>query len=218
MGQEINLLEEYPKTKRDVKQRGFEKTKEDQEIARKFEKEFFDGDRKHGYGGFHYNSRFWQPVVPYFQKHYNLTSKSKVLDVGCAKGFMLYDFLQKIPKIKVNGIDISKYAIENAKEEVKPFLRVGNAKKLEFDDKSFDLVISINTIHNLEKEELIESLLEIQRVGINSFIIVDAYRNEKEKELMYSWNLTAKTIMHVEEWKKLFKDIGFDGDYFWFSP
>lgn len=219
MGQEIDLLENYPRTKRNVKERGETKTETDRATARKFGKEFFDGERRHGYGGFNYNPRFWQPVVPTFQRHFNLKAGSKVLDVGCAKGFMLHDFATLIPGIKVAGIDVSSYAIEQALEQVKPYVQTADARKLPYADKSFDLVISINTVHNLEKEELAKALKEIERVSKgNSFITVDAYRNDEEKEAMYAWNLTAKTIMHVDEWKAFFKKVGYTGDYYWFIP
>ncbi|RXJ66622.1 methyltransferase type 11 [Halarcobacter ebronensis] len=219
MGIEIDLLKNYPKTKRDLKQRADEKTEEVRSIARKFDKEFFDGERKYGYGGFKYMSRFWQPVIPTFIEHFNLNENSKLLDVGCAKGFMLFDIKEAIPNITLKGVDISTYAIENAKEEVKPFLQVANAKNLPFEDNSFDVVISINTIHNLEKDECAKALKEIERVSKGkSFITVDAYRNEEEKEAMYAWNLTAKTIMSVEEWKNFFKEVGYTGDYYWFVP
>ncbi|NGX53930.1 MAG: 23S rRNA (guanine(745)-N(1))-methyltransferase [Chlamydiae bacterium] len=219
MNQEINLLENYPKSKRDVKGRGMTKTEEDRAIARRFGKEFFDGERSTGYGGFSYQSRFWQPVVPTFQKYCNLSAQSKILDVGCAKGFMLHDFMKLIPGIEARGLDISPYAIENAMESVKPFVEVADARYLPFADNSFDLVISINTIHNLEIEELKLALQEIERVSRKkSFITVDAYRNEEEKELMFAWNLTAKTILHVDEWKALFKEVGYTGDYYWFIP
>lgn len=219
MGQEIDLLVNYPKTKRNVQERGATKTEEDRAMARKFGKEFFDGERRHGYGGFNYHPRFWQPVVPTFQSHYQLGAKSSVLDVGCAKGFMLYDFTQLIPGIQVAGIDVSSYAIDNALAAVKPQLCVADARQLPYPDKSFDLVIAINTIHNLERHDLIQALREIERVSKGkSFITVDAYRNEEEKELMYAWNLTAKTILHVDEWKALFKEASYTGDYFWFIP
>jgi SAM-dependent methyltransferase len=219
MGKEIDLLINYPKTKRNVLERGLSKTEEDRLIARKFGKDFFDGDRKNGYGGFNYHPRFWQPVIPTFKEQYDLKRLSKVLDVGCAKGFMLHDMQQLIPGIHVEGIDISSYAVENAIESVKSSLKVADATNLPFEDKSFDLVISINTIHNLVVNELAKALREIERVSKkNSFITVDAYRNDEEKELMYAWNLTAKTIMHVEEWKKFFNEVGYRGDYYWFIP
>ena len=219
MGKEIDLLVNYPRAKRDVQKRGAEKTEEDRAIARQFGRDFFDGERRHGYGGFCYQPRFWQPVVPTFQQFYGLTAESSLLDVGCAKGFMLHDFAELIPGITVKGIDISYYAIENALNDIKPHIRTGDAKKLYFEDNSFDLVISTNTIHNLEGDDLIMALQEIERVSRrNSFVTVDAYRNEEEKEAMYSWNLTAKTILSVQEWKSLFKEAGYTGDYFWFVP
>ena len=219
MGQEIDLMRNYPRTKRDIKQRGAEKTNIDRELARKFEKDFFDGDRRNGYGGFSYNSRFWQPVVPDFQEQYNLKKGSKILDVGCAKGFMIHDFSEMIPGIEVQGIDISNYAIENCMPSVKEFVQVADARDLPFEDNSFDLVISVTTVHNFDREECIKALQEIDRVSKkNAFITVDAYRNNLEKEAMHAWNLTAKTILHVDEWKKLFEDAGYSSDYFWFMP
>lgn len=216
---EINLMSNYPKSKRNVNNRGLTKTEEDRKLARKFGKDFFDGDRKNGYGGFSYSPRFWQPVIPTFKNHWNLDNKSSVLDVGCAKGFMMYDFTQIIPGITVKGIDISDYAIDNAIEEMKPHVKVGNAINLPFEDNSFDIVISITTIHNLDKDEIAVALSEIERVSSKgSFITVDAYRNEEERERMYNWNLTAKTIMSVEGWKSFFKEVGYRGDYYWFIP
>jgi len=175
MGKEIDLMVNYPRAKRNVEERGQTKTEEDRRIARRFGKEFFDGDRRHGYGGYNYHPRFWQPVIPAFQKHYGLTSKSSVLDVGCGKGFMLYDMKQLIPGINVKGVDVSAYAIANAIEEMRPHLQVANAKNLPLADKSFDLVISINTIHNLERDEYAQPLREIQRVSRGkSYVTVDA--------------------------------------------
>ncbi len=219
MGREIDLLVNYPRVKRDVKERGQNKTEEDRAIARQFGKEFFDGDRRHGYGGFNYLPRFWQPVVPTFQQYYGLSNKSKVLDVGCGKGFMLYDFSQAIPGIQLKGVDVSEYAIEHGKEEIKDTLQVADVRNLPFSDHSFDLVISINTVHNLEGDDLKKALKEIMRVTRkDAFITVDAYRNDEEKEAMYNWNLTAKTILHVDEWKQLFQEVGYRGDYYWFIP
>ena len=219
MGKEINLLSNYPRSKRDISKRENQKTEEDRAIGRKFGKEFFDGDRKYGYGGFAYNSKYWEPVIQDFKKYYNLNSSNSILDVGCAKGFMLYDFSKAIPGISLSGIDISEYAINNSIPEIKKLVRVANAKKLPFSDNFFDLVISINTIHNLEQKDCAEALREIARVSKKySFITVDAYRNEEEKKRMLAWNLTAKTIMSVSEWKLFFEEIGYNGDYYWFIP
>ena len=219
MGKEIDLMINYPKAKRNVEERGASKSEEDRALARKFGKDFFDGDRKNGYGGFNYMPRFWQPVIPTFQEYWNLNSNSSLLDVGCAKGFMLYDLTLLIPNMTVSGIDISEYAIENAVEEIKPFVSVANATSLPYEDNSFDVVISINTVHNLEREDCAKALQEIERVSKGkSFITVDAYRNEEEKRRMFDWNLTAKTIMSVEEWEIFFNEIGYTGDYYWFIP
>ncbi|MCC3305340.1 class I SAM-dependent methyltransferase [Sneathiella sp. HT1-7] len=219
MGQEIDLLVNYPKTKRDLTQRGNEKTEEDRAVARQFGEAFFDGDRRHGYGGFSYNSRFWQPVIPTFQEYFGLTGTSSLLDVGSAKGFMLHDLRELIPGITVRGVDISDYAIKNSIESVRDFVSVADARDLPFDDNSFDVVISVNTVHNLEKEDCGKALLEIERVSRGkSFITVDAYRTDEEYERMQAWNLTAKTILHVDEWKAFFKEIGYTGDYYWFIP
>lgn len=219
MGQEIDLLENYPRTKRNVEERGAAKTEDVRRIARQFGKDFFDGDRQYGYGGFKYFPRFWQPVIPTFQKHFGLTSRSSLLDVGCAKGFMLHDLTELIPGITVSGVDVSDYAIAHAMDGIKSKLQVADARDLPFADNSFDVVISINTIHNLDRDDCAQALREIERVSRQgSFITVDAYRNDDEKERMFAWNLTAKTIMSVEEWVSFFKEVGYNGDYFWFVP
>ena len=219
MGREIDLLVNYPKTKRNLEERLASKTDADRAIARQFGRDFFDGDRNHGYGGFNYMPRFWQPVIPTFKNYWNLTANSSLLDVGCAKGFMLHDLAESIPGITLKGIDISEYAIKNVMVDMKSHVQVANATQLPFPDKSFDVVISINTVHNLDRNDCAKALQEIERVSRgHSFITVDAYRNDDEKERMNAWNLTAKTIMSVEEWITFFKDIGYTGDYFWFIP
>ena len=219
IGKEIDLLKNYPKAKRNLLERAVNKSEIDRSIARRFDKDFFDGDRRYGYGGFHYHPKFWQLVIPTLKEYWKLNQNNSVLDIGCGKGFMLFDLMQHIPGIKVRGIDISKYAIDNSHEQVKDFLSVGNANNLPFENKSFDVVISINTIHNLDIEECAKALKEISRVSKEySFITVDAYRNEQEKEAMLAWNLTAKTIMSVDEWKKFFNKNNYHGDFYWFIP
>ncbi len=219
MGEKINLLEKYPKSKRNITDRGMKKTEKDRQIARKFDKEFFDGERRHGYGGYNYNPKFWTNVVKTFQNYWNLDSNSSILDIGCGKGFMLYDLKKLIKSDFLKGIDISQYAIDNSLEDIKPFLSVADAKKIPFPDNSFDVVISINTIHNLDKSDCAKALKEISRVTKKfSFITVDAYRNEEEKKRMFDWNLTAKTIMSENEWEIFFKENNYNGDYYWFIP
>ena len=219
IGKEINLLKNYPKTKRDVSKRREEKTEEHREVARKFGKDFFDGDRKVGYGGFNYNPKYWTQVVKDIAEYYKLKPGDKILDIGCGKGFMLYDFLKLNPDFNVFGIDISKYAIQNCVESLKEKLQVGNAISLPYPDNHFDLVISINTHHNLDGKDIINAFNEVQRVTKkNSYIMLDAYSNEKEKEELTNWNLTAKTIKHVSDWKKFFGETNFKGDFYWFKP
>ena len=219
LGREIDILANYPKAKRDLSARLESKSEESRKIGRKFGFDYFDGDRNHGYGGFSYNPKFWQPVIPTIVENYKIGNSSTVLDVGCAKGFFLYDLKLAFPGINITGVDLSEYAIANSIPEIKPYLQVGNATKLPFENNYFDFVISINTIHNLSREDCAIALQEFERVTKgNSFITVDAYRNDEEKARMQAWNLTALTMMSVDEWKEFFLEVGYTGDYYWFIP
>ena len=212
---EIDLLDMYPKIIRDTKTRKLEMTNERKETAKEFGWEYFD---KKGvcYGGYYYDGR-WIPVVKRFIKHYKLKKGDKILDVVCGKGFMMYDFNNQ--GMITEGLDISEYAKDCAIPDIKPHISIGNCKDLSrYHDKEFDLVISINTIHNLKEDECRKSVREIQRVGRNAFIVVDSYRNNIEKERMLEWNITGETIKSDKEWTKLFKEEGYTGDYFWFIP
>jgi len=219
IGREIDLLVHYPRSQRNLLERLESKSGEIRSTARRFDFEYFDGERTHGYGGFSYNPKYWSGVVQDFIKEYELTSESSVLDVGCAKGFFLYDLKQAVPGIKITGLDISEYAIKNALQDVKDDLHVGNATQLNFSDSAFDLVVSINTIHNLNREDCKIALKEIERVSKgHSFITVDAYRNSEERARMEAWNLTALTMMSDIEWKSFFEEAGYTGDFYWFIP
>ncbi|MBR12510.1 MAG: methyltransferase type 11 [Acidimicrobiaceae bacterium] len=219
MGSEIDLLENYPRTKRNLDERQEQKTEEDRATARRFDRDFFDGDRRTGYGGFHYHPRFWQPVVPTFREFYGLTGDHSLLDVGCAKGFMLKDFAEAIPGLTVSGIDVSEYAVENAVEGMEDHLQVADARELPFEDDSFDLVVSINTLHNFDRPGVVTALSEVQRVSRKwSFVVLDAYRNEEERRRIEAWNLTALTVLSAEGWVKVFDEAGYEGDYYWFIP
>jgi len=216
---EINLLDLYPKSKRPIDERAALVTAADRQLSKQFGRDYFDGDRRHGYGGYAYYPRFWQPTVRRFRDHYQLAEDARILDVGCAKGFMLRDFQELLPKATIAGIDCSDYAIQHADEVVKPFVRIGNATALPYPDRAFDLVVSINTIHNLPLDACKQSLREIQRVTrAHAFVTVDAWRTEHERELQRQWILTAETYMHVDDWKRLFAEVGFTGDYYWFIP
>lgn len=217
MGQEINLMDRYPRSKRPIDERAKLITEEHRAVARQFDERFFDGDRLTGYGGYAYNARFWTDTVKRFRDHYGLADDASILDVGCGKGFMMHDFKLLMPDADIQGVDVSPYAIENAMDDMKPFVQVANAKELPFDDNSFDLVISINTLHNLPIEECKQGLREVQRVSKkHAFIVNDAWRSDSEKEGMLAWNLTALTYMHANDWKVLFDEVGYTGDYYWF--
>ena len=217
MGKEINLLDRYPKSKRPIDERGRLVTDEQRAIARKFDVEYFDGDRLTGYGGYRYHPRFFTETVRRFRDHYGLAEDAAILDVGCAKGFMLYDFSLLMPKARLRGIDISPYAKAHAKEGMAELIDIGSAEELPYEDDSFDLVISINTVHNLDRDGCARALREIQRVSrAHAFITVDAWRNEEERRRLEKWNLTARTFMHVDDWKAFFAEAGYKGDYWWF--
>ena len=214
---EVNLLDRYPTSKRPIDERGNLITEEHRAVARQFGEEFFDGDRLYGYGGYGYHPRFWTDTVARFKEHYDLADDASVLDVGCAKGFMLHDFQRVYPDLTVAGIDISEYAIKNCIPEMASNIQVANATDLPYEDNSFDLVISINTVHNLPLDECKQAIRELERVSRgHSFLTVDAWRNEKQHEGMLKWNLTALTYMSVDDWIALFKEVGYTGDYFWF--
>jgi SAM-dependent methyltransferase len=214
---EINLLDLYPRSKRPIDERATQVTDADRQIGRQFGKEYFDGSRLQGYGGYHYHPRFWQATVRRFRDYYRLAEDASVLDVGCAKGYMLHDFKELMPQLKIAGIDISEYGVEHAMEDVRAFLRVANAKELPYEDHSFELVTSINTVHNLALEDCKQAVREIQRVSRkHAFITVDAWRTEEERQRLMKWNLTALTYMHVDDWKKLFAEAGYTRDYYWF--
>jgi ubiquinone/menaquinone biosynthesis C-methylase UbiE len=214
---EINLMDQYPRTNRPIEERGRLVTAEHRRVARQFGQEYFDGDRLHGYGGYSYHPRFWQATVRRFRDYYRLADDAHILDVGCAKGFMLHDFKELLPHATVAGLDISRYALDHAMHSVRPYLQLGSADKLPFKDKSFDLVLSINTIHNLPLWECKKALREIERVSRGkSFLVVDAWRSEEERQRLEKWVLTCVSAMHTEDWKKLMAEVGYRGDYYWF--
>lgn len=201
-------------TKRDYLARVTEDDKaECAEVALKFDKDYWDGDRKHGYGGFYYDGR-WRPVAEEMVEHYQLPPDAKILDVGCGKAFLLYELTQVLPGASVAGIDVSEYGVEHAKEEVKPSLQIGNAVSLPFDDDAFDLVISINTLHNLTIDELWRAFQEIERVGRGAkYVAVESYRNEREKVNLLYWQLTCRSFYAVHEWEWIHQQTGYTGDY-----
>lgn len=204
----------HTKTKRDYLERVAKYDKADcAQVAKRLDKDYWDGNRKYGYGGYSYDGR-WLPVASKLIKHYGLKSGQRVLDIGCGKGFLLHEVRTLSPEIEARGLDISRYALEHAKEEIRPFLDLGSACKLPYPDNYFDLVISLNTLHYLYIFELEQALKEIERVKRgNSYIVVESYRNEKEKNNLLCWQLTCECFYTPDEWKWIFDKFGYKGDY-----
>ncbi len=201
-------------TQRDYLRRVTEYPKaEAAKLAKKFDVDYWDGDRKTGYGGFVYDGR-WRVVAKKLADHYQLCKGKKVLDIGCGKGFLLYDLMQAVPGLKIYGLDVSQYAIDHAKPEVQPFLVHGSASKLPFENHSFDLILSFNTLHNLYCYELDSAFREIERVGKkDKYIVVESYRNEEEKANLLYWQLTCESFCTPQEWQWWFQQTGYSGDY-----
>ena len=235
---EVNLLDLYPKSRRPLVARGKIKlsgsgrlpveknnfiTTEEQilkqkmlQVARKFGKEYFDGDRLYGYGGYNYHPKFWTKTAQRIRDYYGLGSGARILDVGCAKGYLLYDLKRQFPQIKIAGVDISEYAVKNAHPEVRSHIKIADAVNLPFPDKSFDLVVSINTVSNPPLEQCQKAIQEIMRVSRkDAFIAVHAWETETQKSNLLKWNLTAMTTLHINEWEKLFKQMNYTKDYCW---
>ena len=216
---EIDLMDRYPKSRRDglIDER-VAVSEEDRRIAQKFGKEYFDGPRRLGLGGYTYNPRFFKPVVERMIEHYGLTAASSTLDVGCAKGFMMYDLPRRCPASPWLASTF-RLRIENAMPSVAPFIRKASCDALPYPDKSFDLVVAIATIHNLELDGVKRSLREIMRVSRrHAFVKINGYRTPEERVALHRWNLVARTILSVDEWKRIFSEVGYTGDYYWFTP
>jgi SAM-dependent methyltransferase len=184
------------------------------EVAARFGAEYWDGERRYGYGGYRYDGR-WRGLAEKLAERYALRAGARVLDVGCGKGYLLYELAQLVPGVDVRGLDVSAYALAQAKEEVRPFLELGTAARLPFDDGSFDLVLSLGTLHNLALPDLWAALEEIERVGrgSNKYVMVESYRNEREKMNLLYWQLTCKSFYAVADWEWLYARVGYRGDY-----
>lgn len=183
------------------------------ELAKRWDVEYWDGDRRTGYGGMKYDGR-WRKVADAMAADYGLKAGDRVLDIGCGKGFLMYDLTQAVPGIEVVGMEISEYAKKHAKAEIQDNIVLGHAAQLPFEDASFDLVIGINTHHNLRNFELDSALREMMRVGRqHRYLCVESFRNESEKANLLYWQLTCHTFASPEEWEWWFAQTGYTGDY-----
>jgi acetolactate synthase-1/2/3 large subunit len=238
LGKEINLMRRYPRIPREIDHRTRSKENsasyvgisEDgnlvssalfeeliSEKSRIFGRNYFDGERNQGYGGYYYDERFWRDVAIDISTHYNLKAGNRVLDVGCAKGFLLHELKKVVPGLLVFGVDISDYAVRHALPTVRSDLSVCDASKLRFPDRYFDLVLSINTLSELPIQNCREAIMEINRVSKGqAFITLNSWRNEREKDRLVRWNLTALSNFSVVEWKRILSDVDYRGDYYWF--
>lgn len=183
-------------------------------LAKNWSYDYWDGDRKICYGGYRYMEGRWEKVARAMVDHYGIKPGDKILDVGCGKGFLLYDFTKVVPDLEIHGVDISEYAIEHSKEEIRDRLQVGNATSLPFPDHHFDFVFSITTLHNLHCYDLDKALREIERVAKkNKYICVESYRTEEEKANLLYWQVTCEAFNTPEEWDWWFKQTGYSGDH-----
>lgn len=182
-------------------------------IAKKYGYDYWDGDRKYGYGGYKYDGR-WSVVAKKIIDYYNLPKDAKILDVGCGKAFLLYEFKKLLPDCEVRGFDFSSYALENAKDEIKDKLFINKAQdEYPFKENEFDLVISLTTLHNLPIYHLKSALQEMERVAVNKYLVVESYRNESELFNLQCWALTCESFFSPDEWVWVFKEFGYNGDY-----
>ena len=209
-----NLLSSLPDVKREISERKFKKNSKIIKISKKFGREYFDGTREFGYGGYNYDGR-WKSVAKDIINFFKLNKNHKILDIGCAKGFLVKEFMDQ--GLNAFGVDISEYAIKNCHPDVVGRVSVANANKLFFPQSSFDVVISINCIHNLKLSECKKAIKEIMRVskGNKNFIQVDSYKNKKDKKKFLDWVLTAETHFYPGKWISIFKKCGYKGFWNW---
>ena len=212
--QEIDFLSKiHTSTKRDYLERVCPDRPERARIMKRWDGEYWDGDRKHGYGGHYYDGR-WHPVAVEMIEQYGLKAGDRILDIGCGKGFLLYEITKLVPGIEIAGIDISEYGVEHAKEEIRSFLKVGDCTKLPWPDDHFDYVYSLNVLHNLYNYDLMSALKEMERVGKkNKYNCVESWRSEEEKANMLYWAIPCETFFNPDEWRWYYQQAGYTGDY-----
>lgn len=211
---EVNLLDRYPRSKRPIADRHVAQDA-NKALARLYGREYFDGDRTQGYGGYRYDGR-WIPIAERFRDHYNLSAGDTVLDIGCAKGFLLLDLQQVVPGLRVVGADISDYALRHAMGTLRGHLVRATADQLPLASKSVDVAIAINVLHNLPRARCIAGLRELQRVARRgAYVQVDSWLTPEQRDNFERWVLTAETYDSPDGWRQLFAEAGYTGDYYW---
>ena len=215
MGQLLNIVTPlHRRTKRDYIRRMMDDKVQCMLKAREYGRDYWDGDRRYGYGGYRYIEGYWTPVAQALIDHYDLRDGAKILDAGCGKAFLLYELKRLLPNALIAGFDISEYGLAAAPEEVRSHLFRHRAQDpYPFDDGHFDLVLSLGTLHNLRIFELQAALQEIQRVGKSKYVAVEAYRSELELFNLQCWALTCESFFHTSEWVWLYHHFGYTGDY-----
>lgn len=214
MGELLNIVNPlHKRTRRDYVARMVDEKVYCMGIAKQYEKDYWDGDRRFGYGGYSYDGR-WSAVAELLIERYSLKDGCRILDFGCGKGFLLYEFKKLLPGAEIAGFDISKHAIENAKPEIKDCIFTADGReKLDFEDKSFDLVVSLGVLHNFKNFELAAALAEIERVGKNKYMMAESFRSDLELFNLQCWALTCAAFMMPDEWEWFFQQSGYTGDY-----
>lgn len=221
MGRLLNIVNQlHRRTARDYVGRMCDEKVHCSVVARRFDRDYWDGDRRYGYGGYKYDGR-WSVVAKALVELYQLKPDAKILDVGCGRGFLLHEFQRLLPNCTIAGFDVSEYGLETTKEEVKPFVFQHRAEeKLPFADKQFDLVISLNALHNLPVQDVVKALGEMERVAENKYLVVESYRDAEELFNLQCWALTCESFFRPESWAWVYEQAGFTGDfeYIYFEP
>jgi len=215
VGEIVNIVTPlHQATKREYLARMMDDKVHCMEVAQQYGPDYWDGDRRYGYGGYRFIPGRWQPVAQELIDRYHLSESSSVLDVGCGKGFLLYELKMLLPGLTVAGFDVSSHGIEGARPEVRESLIIHRAQdEYPYPDAAFDLVISLGCLHNLRLSELQISIPEIQRVGRSGYIMLESYRSNRELFNLQCWALTAQSFFEVDEWCRLYRALGYTGDY-----
>lgn len=204
----------HKKTKRKYLDRMINNKSYCMKISKKYGQKYWDGDRMFGYGGYKYIKGYHEQLAKNLIKNYNLNNKSKILDIGCGKGYLMYEIKKILNGAEVLGLDISRYAKKNSKKEISKFIKIHDLRnKLNYNEKYFDLVYSINTFHNLKLDNIFNRLKDMEFIGKNQFLCVESFRNEIEQFNLQCWALTAETLIDTDSWKWLLKISGYSGDY-----